>query len=205
MENKLNPWVSIWTKPKETINEIATNYPKKGIFWLAMIAGFQHLIIFVAIYPVTFTKQLFLLFMALLVSPVIGIIWFYYFGFILYIIGKWLKGSANCAQVRAAYAWSRPPIGIYLAIVAILLFVFPELRIHKYFIFSSSFVVGFIGFAFGLWALLLFFQNILQVQKFEPVKAILNIVFAYIVNFIIAVIVIYFFMYLIVFLSNPVK
>jgi hypothetical protein len=186
-----SPWRTIWTNPRQTINTLIENFPSKGMWWMALIAGFQHCIVLIAIWPITITKHILMLVIALVVSPIIGMIWFYYFGGILYIVGKWLGGMSSYRDLKIAYAWSRLPIGIYLIVTAILLFIIPDLQIHKYFVFSSSIVVAIIGFVMGLWALLVLFQNVLEVQKFSPVKALLNIIFSYVINFIIAGILLY--------------
>ena len=46
MESKnrqtLNPWVSIWTKPRATIQQIVDTDPKHLVLVLVAIAGFAH-------------------------------------------------------------------------------------------------------------------------------------------------------------------
>jgi hypothetical protein len=203
-QTKINPWVSIWLRSKITIRSILQTNPTRGFFWLAIIAGFQQTIMLMNVYPVGFAKHIFMFFIALIISPIVGYIWFYYFGGIIYLISKWFGGAGTYGETRTAYAWSRLPVSIYLILLTMLLFVKPELIFSKYLFFSSSVFVAIVGLVFGIWALIILFQNLTEVHKYTPVKTILTMIFSYLVNFIIVIIISYIVSVILLKMNTPV-
>ena len=112
-----NPWISMWTSPRRTIRAIVDSNPKQGFFYIGAIVALQQYFSLFAILSLTFTKPVIIGFVvAVLLSPIIGCLWFFYNGAILFVCGKLLKGKANYLEVCSAYAWSQLPVLINLLI-----------------------------------------------------------------------------------------
>lgn len=183
----MNPWRSMWTRPRETIREVAASSSKRSLWALATVYGFSSLLnIFqsmalghrLGLVPMTVAAVLF--------APIWGYVIFAIWSWVTTAIGKLLKGKGEYIPVRAAYAWSCVPliaiIPIWFLLIVfygdLLFFDIPESQILE---------MGQAGFLFALllgklilsiWSLVLYVQALSEVQQFSILKAILNMVAA---------------------------
>ena len=86
----------MWTSPRKTIRAICLATPKFGFYPLASIAFLQHFFFILAKYELTFSATLaWILVLGIFLSPLIGAIWLYFAGFILYGVGKLFDGQGS--------------------------------------------------------------------------------------------------------------
>ncbi|MEM0966714.1 MAG: YIP1 family protein [Verrucomicrobiota bacterium] len=186
MENSrkpLNPWVSMWTKPRATMQQIIDENPDRLVILLAVVAGFSQALDQASVdnrgdhmeVPVIFI-------MSLVFGPVGGLIGLYLGGFLLSWTGNWIGGVASARFIRSAIAWSNVPI-----IWAMLLWI-PELLLFGEELFTSAtpsleanpiLATAMLGFGLiqvtvGVWTLVVFFKCLGQVQGFSAWKAVGN-------------------------------
>ena len=107
----LNPWRSIWLKPRATIRQIVTTNPEHHVVALAAAAGvIQALINSVdrnlgdelGLLPILLTS--------FLIAPILGVISLYLSAFLLRWTGRWLGGVATPRELRASVAWGSAPM-----------------------------------------------------------------------------------------------
>lgn len=186
----INPWVSIWKRPRATILQVASEDPKRGLWMLAAIYGFLSLLnVFQAVALGYFVSLFPILFLAIVFSPLWGYLIFNVWGGIVYGVGKLLGGKAPFPLIRAAYGWSCVPFIISIFVWTILLSVFgvslfqnfPE----NYLVNDKEIVLLFasliVKVAISIWSLVIFINALSEVQQFSTVKSILNIVFSWVV------------------------
>ena len=107
----LNPWLTIWTRPRATIRQIVDSDPKRLVLILAMGGGIAGTL------ERSAKKSLgdqvpsqYLPGVILMGGALVGVLSLYLFGLIFRWTGRWLGGKADSVQVRAALAWSSVPI-----------------------------------------------------------------------------------------------
>jgi Yip1 domain len=110
-ENRtLNPWFSIWTKPRATIRQIIRTDNEPMVLALAAIGGLSTALSLSPIlsiggkHPGADTTVFFVI-----ISPVVGIFGMYILGALLLETGRWLGGSAPVRHIYSAVAWSSIP------------------------------------------------------------------------------------------------
>ncbi len=164
----MNPWVTIWTQPRATIRHIVDTNPKRSFFWLASLYSLQSLL-FLANYISLGLSYHFLwvILLVVVVSPLVGSIWIYFYGWLFHMTGKWLGGKASLINVRAAFAWSKVPLLINL-VMWIVLLVFTAG--HAFIQFQSMPTLIFmnvVAVISGLWSIILLIQCLREIQNFS--------------------------------------
>lgn len=179
----LNPWSSIWTQPRATIQQIVDTNPRHSVLVLAALAGIGDVLNRASV------KHLgdhlhwpMILLLAAVIGPIGGILGLYVAGALLRWTGKWLGGNAPIEHVRAAVAWSNVPVIWALTLWVPQIAIFgqelftaetPRISAHPALIYS---LLGFgvIDFTVGIWTLVVFFKCLGQVQGFTAWKAVGN-------------------------------
>ncbi len=107
----LNPWFSVWTKPRATIRQIVETDPTYLVLVLAVLGGIAS-----AFDPERAAKvgqevvqRLGFVGGMIFGGAVGGLIGLYLFGWLVGITGRWLGGRASSERVRAALAWANVP------------------------------------------------------------------------------------------------
>ncbi len=193
MENNskaLNPWLSIWFKPRSTIQQIIDTNPKYLVFVLMSLSGFSQVLDRASVKNMgdKYDWPMIVL-IAAVVGPVVGIFSLYAFGWLVRWTGKWIKGKSSPVNIRAAIAWSSVPTiwVLILWVPEILLFgqeLFtaetPAIEASPY---LSMSYLGFavVGFVAGIWAFVIFLKCLGQVQGFSAWKALGNTILALLV------------------------
>lgn len=183
----LNPWYSMWIRPRATIQQIVDHDPRRFVLLLAFNWGF---IIYLesasaqdmgSIYP----------WQAIVVFAVICGIMTVFIGLRIYTAlirwtGKWLGGQASVVNVRAALGWSSVPHvwGLILWIGGISLFG-QELFTIKTPVIDTNLTMlsAFAGFglllaAYSIWSWVTLLKCVGQVQGFSAWRALVNLVLA---------------------------
>ena len=105
-DTKINPWLSIWMCPRETIDYVISHYGNRFVLMLAGFSGLSEGLNTAANRGLGDQYDLATVFIfASLLGPVGGIAGLFVFGFLVRITGKWLGGHANAQEIRAALAW----------------------------------------------------------------------------------------------------
>ena len=110
MQSGRNPWLSIWTKPRETIRAIVEKNPNYRILPLAIIYSLPSL--FLAAQKLSLGTTMngwIIVVLCLALSIPIGWLGFCVNSFFLLLTGKLLKGQGSFRTIRAAFAWSSVP------------------------------------------------------------------------------------------------
>jgi hypothetical protein len=186
-QQKLNPWFSIWTKPRATIQQIVATNPQRLVLLLAALGGLSTVLDRASMrnlgdkldWPV-------LLLIAAVVGPIAGIATLYIGGALLRWTGNWIGGQGSALHIRAAMAWSSVP-----EIWGLLLWI-PALAVFGQELFTStmprveanpSLNIVLLGFAaislvIGIWQFVVFLKCLGQVQGFSAWKALGNSIMA---------------------------
>jgi hypothetical protein len=181
----MNPWLKIWTKPRETIAEIVSVNPKSRFIILSAIYGFpfllntaQSLSLYVA-WPL-----LPILIVALVLSVFAGMALISLTSLLMLWSGKWLGGLAPYLHIRAAVSWSNVPNLVNVISWLIMIAVFGAFALSPDFA-KRAFtgpelalvsVLFFAQLVSSVWSIVILITGLAEVQKFSIWKAILNII-----------------------------
>jgi hypothetical protein len=173
-----NPWLTIWTSPRETIKKIVAKDANQSIWILAVIVGFPSVLSLFMLFMPDASRGVSLITSAVL-SPFVGMLLLNIYSWILLQTGKWLKGRADREDIRAALAWSYVP-----TIISLLLFIWIEPQ-YIQMLHEGRTILNWdnlpataylISGVFGIWALVLEIGTISQVQKFSLWRSFGNII-----------------------------
>jgi hypothetical protein len=183
----MNPWLSMWTQPRKTIRSIVQENPRYGVLALAILYAIHNLFYVANLYSLGFRARPSIIFIAiLLLSPVVGLLWLYFTGWIFHFTGRWLGGLASRLHLRCAIAWSQIPYVFSVAIWLILL----TARFHTVFVQSASgasliFINLMIAATLGVWSFVLLVQSIREIQGFSVARAVVNVILSGVISSII--------------------
>ncbi len=186
-EQTLNPWVSMWTKPRATIQQIVDTNPERLVMTLAAISGFAQVLDRASMRSLGDKLEWPAIFLiAAIAGPIGGIISLYIASALIRWTGTWIGGNASSQNIRAALVWSNVPI-----IWALILWI-PELALFGQELFTSetptidatpSLAFLMLGFAaieisIAIWTIVVLLKCLGQVQSFSAWKALGNVVLA---------------------------
>lgn len=132
---KLNPWTSIWLRPRKTIRYILTNNPSYGFKLLIIAYGFVYFLEMAEDTSIADeVKNLEAIILAgLLIGPLLMVLITYLSAFLIHWTGKRLKGKAEQSELRVACAWS------YLPMILPIILHIPRISIHGLALFTENF------------------------------------------------------------------
>ncbi len=108
----LNPWFSIWLRPRATMRRILDTDPRRRVHLLVILSGIVAGLGFPLEREITRNIPLgtpVLAVAAAVAAPLIGLAGLYVSGFLIAMTGRWLGGRGDGVAVRAALAWSNIP------------------------------------------------------------------------------------------------
>lgn len=179
-----HPWVQMWTKPKQTIASIIQEDEKKGFLILSFLYGFAQSFYFAQYFSLGMVYEFWMnILLAAIFAVPVGVVYFSVSTYVIYLVGKVVRGKGSYHQIRAANAWSN------VTQIASLAFVLPLILYFKnaYFIasfFQNPFEGGALFLVFfylisqlvlSIWTFILFVLSLAEVQKFSVWRALLNI------------------------------
>lgn len=186
----LNPWFSMWTKPRATMQQIIEHDPKHMVMMLVIASGFSNALDRASMQSLGDSYDWpYIILMAMVAGPIAGVVGLYVFSTLLVWTGKWLDGKAPIEHIQSAIAWSTVPIvwGLLLWPPALLLFG-QELFTDDTPIISSNpgLLAAFllyllIEFLLAIWSLVVLLKCLAQVQQFSAWKALGNALMAILV------------------------
>ncbi len=183
----MNPWRSVWTRPRHTVRWVVGTDPRRSVLLLAGLGGIAQALDRASARNLGDRTPLpAIIAAAVVVGPIWGVITLYVGGFLVWWTGRWFGGRGTPAEVRAAVAWSWVPA------VAGLLLMVPQLAIFGRELFTSetpvtdadplanAAMIGFGAIDFGLavWSVVLLLKCLGEVQGFSAWKAIGNVALA---------------------------
>lgn len=196
----LNPWFSIWIRPRQTIRQL-TNESKFG--WLLLLACLGGISYFL---DTASTSNLGdranasaggIVLIGLFVGPFIGLIGWQLFSAICFGIGKLFGGEATLKETQYAVAWASVPL------VFSLLIWIPDLAIMGDGAFSESvsavnpfgativFFTAFLEIIIGIWYVVILVKAIAEVNQFSAWKGLAVIVLPVLFLLVFAILLVY--------------
>ncbi|RLA54439.1 MAG: YIP1 family protein [Gammaproteobacteria bacterium] len=180
----LNPWFSMWTRPRETIQQIVETNPTRLVFVLAAVGGISQTLDRASAQSAGDNLALmWILLLAIVLGPIAGIVMLFVGAKLFEISGKWLGGIADSVNLRAAIAWSNVPI-IWAMLLWIPQFALlggelftsqtPRMDASDTLLFSYLSLAG-IEVVAAVWSFVIFLKSIGQVQGFSAWKALANL------------------------------
>jgi hypothetical protein len=183
-----HPFRDIWTSPKHTIRAIVESNPKYFLVFFATVQGLYALIsIFGSLRPVptSFAQNFVFVLVMIVLSPLLGLLYFWINSWILKWIGTWFKGKGTALHLRTVLAWSQYPI-LFLVLMFVINHIIARLIIaqghlgamplaaivghYPMWLFINSVITA----VFGIWSLVIFFAGISEIHKFGIGKALLT-------------------------------
>lgn len=152
---ELDPWISMLTKPRETIQYIIDTNSTKYVILLAIIGGILNAAINAVREHSSLNEAVWSIF---LWEPISSILYLYLEGCMIWLIGLLFKGKGSCKTIRAAFIWSILPglWGLPLLIITI--------PLHFY---NITWPLQLVYLFLGFWMLILSSKAIAQVQGFK--------------------------------------
>jgi signal peptidase I len=163
---KSSPWLSVWIKPRGTVERILAANSGRDVLLLAalgMISEIAAQLIFAAGLPAALPNWR-IIAAVILVGAAAGILTLYLTACFLKWTGALLGGRASMARIRAALAWGGAPFAIGVPICLLVFFALALLGVAK-----GSFVslaLQGVLVVLGLWALVLALWMYGRVQGF---------------------------------------
>jgi len=115
-----SPWVSVWLRPRDTIQRIVASNPTKNVLLLAILGSALNILIFlISLGVISSSLDWRVGLAAAIAATILGISGLYVYGLSLAWTGRLLGGHATPVQMRAVLAWGLAPaipaLLIYLA------------------------------------------------------------------------------------------
>ncbi len=179
---KLNPWLSIWVRPRQTILKIVDKYQEKYLYLLTFFA-----LIILSINEENINNIRSLNFNIYFVGLLILIIYLMVLA-LIYIeadllawTGHLIGGKGKRIEIRAVIIWSLIP-NIYLGIVKFVFFLFNLLFVNlsNEFIDMVQMLLSWIEGIIEIWSLVIFINCLSAIQKLPTWKTILNAIIPFI-------------------------
>jgi len=185
-----NPWLSVWTQPRQTVRSIVNTDPKYGFVALSAIYGFPMALNLAQNFSLGGRVPLWsILIGSLIVCIILGMIGISISTWLLHVTGRWIGGKGNYQTIRTAVAWSNVPNIVTTLMWVVLFGVFGGL------VFSKQFTeMQFVGFQAGIvfiifliqavisvWGFVILLQGLSEVQQFSLWKALLNVLIPFVI------------------------
>lgn len=171
-----SPFLTIWTRPRETVRALVAESPELHVILLTCLAGIGESLDRASVRSLGDRESLPVIFaMALLWGPLGGLLALWLWSHLIRWTGRWIGGTASREALRTALAWAMVPVvcGLLLWIPELLLFgsdLFTEAtpRLDA----KPALLVPFLGFlaveiALAVWTAVLLCNTVAEVQGFR--------------------------------------
>ncbi|MCI0382530.1 MAG: YIP1 family protein [Chlamydiae bacterium] len=181
---RINPWIQIWTSPRQTIRTIVSFDPKYRFWLLSSIYGFPMLLHLMQNFSLGQTTNLYMiLILALVLAPFVGALGIMVASGLMMWTGRWIGGKAGFYPIRTAVAWSNVPnlVGIVLWLILVVVFgkeLFTEDFHQSAFAGRELFTVSTIFLlqtVVAIWSFVILLKGLGEVQGFSIWKSLLNV------------------------------
>ena len=177
IEKLMNPWTSIWLKPRATIEQIIAS-GNSGVRLIILFFGVTFGISSTLKDAENLQELFFNALPAVIMSPIVTIILLFVIGSIIHWIGKKLGGKASRVQIYTVLAWSSLPLigaALFEIVLKMMLFI---LRVNLSLTTASyilmQLILALINFTTAIWAFVILVNCLKQVQSFTMGKAIIS-------------------------------
>jgi hypothetical protein len=183
-----NPFRSIWTRPRATIQHVVDSNPELYLFPLAVAFGIAQSLDNAVMRNLGDRLGLIpILAIALIAGPVTGIIGLYLWAALTRWAGKWIGGRASTRDIRAAIVWGGvPAVAAALLWIPLIVLLGREAFTSKSPAMDASVSLAFtvlavsvVKMAAGIWTVVVYLKCLGQVQGFSAWRALGNSVLAF--------------------------
>ncbi len=198
----VNPWLAIWTRPRDAIREVLVNGSTWPVFVLAAVGGVCGILSRAHYDDLGNTMSLGeILVLTCVVGPLSGLATLYVFGACLFLAGRVFGGKASSPDVRLALSWPNAialPLllvwGIALVVVGRELFTTATPQMDASAPLRIAFLAAvFVELALSGWFVIVLLICVGEVQRFGIWKTLASSVLAVVVFFGLLVLVIFLF------------
>ena len=186
---KLNPWLTIWYKPRATFRSAINNKSMKLAFILAMLMGM------IELFDRAIEKNMghhmstvAVLVMIIVLGAIVGIVLWFIWSAISYYVGKLLKGKGTIQEMNIAIGISFIPLAVSgIFYILDIIFLREALFIDTYltpFQIVWLLISAFFVFILAVWSVFLMVKAIAEVHQFSAWKGLLTLIIPVIVVFI---------------------
>jgi hypothetical protein len=186
----VNPWVSVWTRPRETVRYLLETDPERMVLVLATLGGISQLLDQASTrnagdtFPATTVVLL-----AILLGPAIGLFSLFLGSVLVAWTGRWMGGAGSARQLRTAIAWANVPMVAGLLVwIPLVLGVGEEMftsytpRLEASPVLALMvLLLGMVGIILAIWSLVILLKGVGEVQGFSAWKALGNLLLAFLV------------------------
>lgn len=181
---RLNPWLSIWTKPRQTIQQIVDTNPNNSVLFLAAMNGMVQILASFTILPyaVSWSIGEILLF-SIVVGCFVGIILINLQSKVMLLTGGIFAGQASFREIRAAVSWAAVP-NLWCVLFWIPRYMLlgeqafhpltPENIPSSDHVLMGLNILSLLQFTLSIWTLIILSKCIAQVQKISAIQGFLN-------------------------------
>lgn len=182
---RINPWWSMWVKPKATIRAIVDTNNRYGFISLCFLYGLIQTIHGAQVASLGANLPVWgIVLLSLVFAIPIGFICFNLSTLVIYFIGKLLRGQGSYYEVRAAVSWPSVTAIFSLIFIGILILTFQEVFFYRNFseIIPEDWRVFLVIFfilaeaILGVWKFVMFIMALSEVQKFSGWMSLLNVI-----------------------------
>ena len=182
---KSSPWVSVWLKPRQTIENILAERPQRGVLLLgslSLMAGTLSQLLGLAIRYRLFDWRLVVI--SAIACAVAGVLGLYISGFVFKWCGRLFGGRATATELRTVVAWGLTPsvlgLAIVLALVAVASVTGAGEEAEPAWLLASLPLIVLI---FGIWSAIVFALMFARAEKFGFWRTILACFLGWILSF----------------------
>ncbi len=187
--NPDQPWITLWTQPRQTIARIVAETPTRMVLPLAALAGIADALSQNRSGDGELANTMpgeQILIAAVVIGPILGIIALYAFAALTWLTGRWISGEGTPQSIRAAFAWaSIPKIAAMFVMLPLIVLYGPEILTGNANIDVQSIpevlVLGVLLVTIvvlRVWGLVVYLHCLGQVQGFSAWKALGNTMLA---------------------------
>jgi hypothetical protein len=171
----MNPWVSMWTQPRETLRQLALEGQDGRMLLVVTLAGVAHVLSRASGRNMGDAMSLSnILLLAVVLGPISGLGALYFWSWLTARTGRWLGGAADAEALRMPIAWGGLPtaagLGLWLVAVLLLgpdLFTTESPRMDANPVLALPLLVLMLGWiVLGIWSVVLLARGVAEVQGY---------------------------------------
>lgn len=190
-ELNVRPWLSIWTKPKQTVRAVINYNVRYRFFILSVLYGLPTVLQTAQNLSLGSVLSLpAILIGSIIASPILGAIGLLLCSLFLTWTGRWIGGRGSFLEMRCAVSWTNATNIVTVLVWVALIGQFKEIIFYEGFVkmpmtmTESAWLTAyfFIQLIVSIWSFILLLFAVSEVHRFSVWKALLNIVIAFLVG-----------------------
>lgn len=175
-EPQINPYLTIWTKPRMTIRTIIERGADKDFPRFVFLVGFGMMVAQMIGKNLEALPMIGIALLIIVGIPVGGLIAIYTYGFTGWLGGRIFKGKAYKEDIRAAFWWSNVPIifsGIIMTPLLLIKILYGGHQLESNPLYALYFMVsGLLFLSAAIWSLVIFIRTYQEIQGFSFWRAV---------------------------------